>query len=83
MLVKAGMQFGKQYYLIRNNFRKWKGLIKCEAEGILRKLNIIEVAFMTLMWSFILQNLDKAIKTLQVEDALVFTAVECMSFYCV
>ena len=52
------------------------GRVRCEAEGLLRKLNSIEVAFMTSVWGCILQQFGKTMKKLQAEDADIYTSVE-------
>ncbi|KAJ8895776.1 hypothetical protein PR048_001114 [Dryococelus australis] len=53
-----------------------KGNVRCEAEGLLRKLCTIEVAFMTSVWGCILQQFGKAIKKLQANDVDISIAVE-------
>lgn len=74
MLIKAGIQVGNQCYLIKKRFqemnRKWLNV----KWGFSQKVNV-EVAFMTIVLTFILEELVKAIRILQVEDVHIFTAV--------
>lgn len=53
-----------------------RGKGRCQAEGLLRKLNSIEVAFMTSVWGSIFQQFGKVMKKLQAQDMDISTVIE-------
>lgn len=59
-----------------SNNRNEKPSTKCEAVGLLKKLNRLETVFMTIFWTNILDRVNKTSKKLQSVDIDLITVVE-------
>ena len=83
--AEANRAFVKSYPLIleallsiTDNNDEYEAKVRCEAEGLYRKMCTLETGIMAMFWNDVLENLNNTSKTIQSPQVLLNTALQCV-----